>query len=66
MFYRVKEVRGKFIPQKLNFLLGWQAIDKKDLFLWTSDDYQWKYCKCDTLEEAREIIRNYKPKFHRP
>jgi hypothetical protein len=43
MFYRVKEVRGKFIPQKLNFLLGWQAIDKKDLFLWTSDDYQWKY-----------------------
>jgi hypothetical protein len=66
MFYRVKEVGGKFIPQKLGFLNGWQGIDKRDLYLWISDDHQWTYCKCDTLEEAREVIRNYKPKFHKP
>ena len=64
MFYRVKEVNGKFIPQKLTFF-GWQGIDLDGLYLWIDSNHQWQYCQCDTLEQAKDIITKFKPKYHK-
>lgn len=63
MFYRVKEVNGKFIPQKLT-VFGWSGIDLISMILWNDTDHQWQYCQCDTLEQAKEVITRYKPKYH--
>lgn len=65
--YRIKEVNGKFIPQlvKWSFIIPfWEAIDKKHGF-WFTPEYQYKYCALDTLEEAKELIKNHKPKYHK-
>jgi len=64
MFYRVKEVNGKFIPQKLT-VFGWSGIDLNGMYLWNDEDHQWQYCQWDTLEQAKEVIAKYKPKYHK-
>ena len=66
--YRVKEVDGLFIPQKYEFLIGWEGVPREGWYLWESNFRQIQHCSFQTLEEARERIKNYKlqikiPKF---
>lgn len=66
--YRVREVNGKFIPQVRiwNVIFpSWEGIDGRDFDTWVSLDYQYKYCAKSTLEEAKQVIENYKPKYHK-
>ena len=55
--YRIKEVRGKFIPQK--WFLVWEGIDKTSDYLWNSDEHQYEWCASETLEQARARIQEY-------
>ena len=57
--YRVKQVNGIFIPQKLSFI-GWLGIDKVDVTLWYCFSHQIEYCNLYDLESARERIKSYK------
>lgn len=56
--YRIKEVRGKFIPQK--WIFGWYGIDKDSRYLWTTNDNQYNWCGYRTLELAKERIQEYR------
>lgn len=56
--YRIKEVRGKFIPQK--WIFGWYGIDKDSRHLWTTNDNQYNWCGYSTLELAKERIQKYR------
>lgn len=58
--YRVKEVKGWFIPQV--WIFGWVDIDRGSDYSWSGDDDQLKYCKYTTLERARERIQEYRKK----
>jgi hypothetical protein len=61
-FYRVKEVEGKFIPQKLSEM-SWAGIESQFDCMWHSPDFQIKYCSVNSLEEAKDIIAKYKEKI---
>ena len=63
--YRVKEVDGIFIPQRLCFI-GWLGIDTKDKYLWFVNRYQITYCCYEFLEGARERIESYKIQIKKP
>lgn len=54
LFKRIKEINGKFIPQKLTIPFGWIGVDKKDGSKWLTEKGQFSYCSYDTLEEARK------------
>ena len=65
--YRIKEVNGKFIPQVkiwTTIFYSWEAIDNK-FRTWLSPENQYTNCALNTLEEAKERIKNYKPKYHK-
>ena len=65
--YRIKEVNGKFIPQVrvwTTIFYSWEGIDNNFGTCFTSE-YQYKYCALNTLEEAKERIKNYNPKYHK-
>ena len=57
--YRVKEVDGKFIAQKLIWFY-WQGISKLSSFKWLDNFSQIEYCSYDSLLEARQRIRQCK------
>jgi hypothetical protein len=57
--YRIKEVDGFFIAQKLVWF-NWLGIDTRDKFLWWGKEMQQKYCLFCSLEKARERIKSYK------
>ncbi|WP_396195911.1 hypothetical protein [Flavobacterium sp.] len=59
--YRVKEINGKFIPQRRDFPF-WEGIDKELNFLWFGSEYQEKYCLFDNLEDAKTHLFKYKEK----
>ena len=70
-FYRIKQIgENKFIPQvKPHFFDCWYGIDSihKDLnigfyanYLWSEKDYCDMYCICETLEQAKQVIFDYK------
>ena len=61
MFYRIKEIDGDFIPQKLT-LFGWFTIDRTDKYLWFRNDYGRENGSFSTLEEAKGRIKEYKIK----
>jgi hypothetical protein len=56
--YRIKEVEGKFIPQRWCF--GWEGIDRTSRYLWNSDENQYEWCAWKTLEQARTRIQEYR------
>lgn len=62
--YRVKEVNGKFIPQVGNWFSGYESIDRKMSFTWILSEHE-IHCQFDTLEEALDRIKRYKPKYHK-
>lgn len=62
--YRVKEVNGKFVPQVGNWLFGYRSIDKVESSTWGAPENA-KYCQWNTLEEALDRIRTYRPKYHK-
>ena len=62
--YRVKEVNGKFIPQVGNWFFGYKSIDKFNYSTWWSSE-NFQYCEWNTLEEALDRIKKYKPKYHK-
>lgn len=77
-FYRIKQIEeNKFIPQTADLFdyifRTWEGIDREDGGIWYGYAYQKSYCACETLEEAREVIKKYKEllktykiKYHRP
>jgi hypothetical protein len=82
MIYRIKQIsENEFIP-KCGGLLDWifnsmEGIEKNSTYTWISFDIQKKDCVVNFLEEAREIIKDYKilintngfpkgfPKYHK-
>ncbi len=60
-FYRIKEVEGKFIPQKLIEFM-WGGIDRQSDYTWYNQHYQIEYCAVGSLQEAKNIIAKYKEK----
>lgn len=64
-FYRIKEVEGKFIPQKLIEVV-WKGIDRQIDHTWYTPDNQIKWCAVDSLQEAKDIITKYKEKRKKP
>lgn len=58
-FYRIKEIEGKFIPQKL-IELTWDGINRRSDDTWHHSDNQMKHCAVDSLQEAKDIIAKYK------
>lgn len=64
-FYRIKEVEGKFIPQKL-IELTWEGIDRQSDYIWYTQHFQIEYCAVDSLQEAKDIIAKYKEKRKKP
>lgn len=77
MKYRIKQIdEKKFIPQVKTFFLGsWRSIDKYDLHLWVSEIAGSINFICETLDQAKQVIDNYKanqknkrkyPKYHKP
>lgn len=62
--YRIKEVDGMFIPQVGNWFFGYKSIDKLDCSIWSAPENA-KYCGWNTLEEALDRIKKYKPKYHK-
>ena len=56
--YRIKEVKGKFIPQRWCFT--WEGIDRTSRYLWYLDENQEYYCEWHTLEQARQRIQEYR------
>ena len=58
-FYRIKEVEGKFIPQKL-IEFAWHGINRRSDDTWYHPDNQMKYCAVDSLQEAKDVIAKYK------
>lgn len=83
MIYRIKQIsENKFIPQR-GYLIDWifnsmVGIEKNSTYTWTLKEYQKSRCAVNSLEEAREIIKEYKllinpdncpegyPKYHKP
>ncbi len=83
MIYRIKQIsENQFIPQ-CGTLLEWifglmNGIDKDSSYTWHAIDYQKQYCIVNSLEEAKEIIKNDKlirnphkcpkgyPKYYKP
>ena len=78
-FYRIKQIgENKFIPQTADLpdviYATWCGIDKRiNNNTWYVEVWQVKYCMCETLEEAREVIKKYKEsikpykiKYHKP
>lgn len=85
MKYRIKQIaENKFIPQVKTWLFGdWYAIDSQnkglniDFYanhLWFLKEFVYMYCICTTLEEAKQVITDYKanqktkikyPKYHK-
>lgn len=63
--YRVKEQQGIFIPQKWSWF-KWEGIDRYDNYNWFDEDNQIKWCKWQTLQEARERIKSYKEQNKKP
>ena len=63
--YRVKEVGGIFIPQKLSWFT-WDGLDLEEKHLWFNHEYQYNYCACVSLEKARERIKSYKIQVKTP
>ena len=62
--YRVKEVNGKFVPQVGNWFWGYKSIDKFNSSTWGAPENS-QYCEWNTLEEALDRIKRYKPKYHK-
>jgi hypothetical protein len=56
--YRIKEVEGKFIPQRWCF--GWEGIDRTSRYLWFSDENQYEWSAWKTLEQARARVQEYR------
>lgn len=77
-FYRIKQIgENKFIPQTANlfdYIIGdWMGIVREGNDTWRNKVYQEYHCACNTLEEAREVIKKYKEhikpykiKYHKP
>lgn len=78
-FYRVKQIgENKFIPQTATLLdfiyVTWVGIERRgNNCTWFTEFLQEEYCICETLEEAREVIKIYKKhikpqkvKYNRP
>jgi hypothetical protein len=81
--FRVKQIsENQFIPQIangiINCLLGfWDGIDvdKNDVWhIWLSKEHQDIFCVTDSLDKAKEVIKDYKqkemidkryPKYHK-
>jgi hypothetical protein len=64
-FYRIKEVEGKFIPQKLAEF-AWQGISRRADYTWYYLKNQIEFCAVDSLQEAKDIIAKYKEKRKKP
>lgn len=80
MIYRIKQIsENKFIPQCGtigDFIFGsMEGIEKGSTYTWMSKDVQKTRCIVSSLEEAREVIKQYKediieypkgyPKYHK-
>lgn len=63
--YRVKEIDGKFIPQVGNWFNGYLSIDRKSMYLWNDREDFNEYCKWDTLQEALDRVKRYRPSYHK-
>jgi hypothetical protein len=57
--YRVKEVDGIFIAQKLVWFY-WNGISRDLSYFWLDNKAQINYCSYTTLQEARARIRQHK------
>lgn len=64
-FYRIKEVEGKFIPQKLIEFM-WEGIGRQSDCTWFIQHNQIKWCAVDSLQEAKDVIAKYKEKRKKP
>jgi hypothetical protein len=70
--YRVKQIsENQFIPQIcdeiIDWLLNnWDGIDVSEDVgcTWYSEEQQNKYCITDSLENAKEVIKNYRKRFN--
>lgn len=60
--YRIINVGEKYISQ-VRTSFGWKGIDRY-MDLWGLVEYQYEYCRCDTLETARIVLNNYKMKVN--
>jgi hypothetical protein len=57
--YRVKEVDGIFIPQKLVWFY-WRGISASMSYYWLTNKSQIDFCSQLSLEKAKERIRDWK------
>ena len=70
--YRIKQIsENQFIPQVcediIDWLFGtWNGVDVSEDVgcTWYSEEQQNKYCITDSLEKAKEVIKNYKNRFN--
>jgi len=57
--YRVKEVNGRFIPQRRTGI-GWEGIDRNIIYLWYHPNIQEERCSFCNLQDAKERLEKYK------
>ena len=72
--YRIKQINDNtFIPQTKKWWDMWEGIDRKGNSTWFGSYLQEQYCAVSSLEEAKQIIKEYKvywnkikqyPKYH--
>jgi hypothetical protein len=73
-YYRIKQINdNQFIPQTRKWYDMWGGIDREKNYEWFGSQFQQQYCAVNTLEEAEQIIDEYKiylnkmkkyPKYH--
>jgi hypothetical protein len=73
-YYRIKQINeDTFIPQTRKWWDMWESIDRKGNSTWFGSQFQEHYCAVSSLEEANQIIDEYKvywnkikqyPKYH--
>lgn len=70
-FNFVKQIgENQFIPQTANLLdfifRSWDGINREANDTWGLEIYQKDYYSCETLDEAREVIKKYKEYIREP
>ena len=52
----VRFTTGKFAVRKLTLWWNYKGLDSRINSWWISEEYIYKYCVVDTLEEAKKLL----------